>query len=62
MNLSTRRMTDNEFQKWIQKKTNYFWTVRAKDKFGDYGIIGILSVSIKNKQASIIDFILSILS
>ncbi len=59
MNLSTRRMTENEFKKWIQKKTNYLWTVRAKDKFGDYGIIGILSMSIKEKNAFLIDFVLS---
>ena len=59
MNLSTRRMTENEFQKWIQKKTNYLWTVRAKDKFGDYGIIGILSISIKEKEAYLVDFVLS---
>ena len=45
-------MNDNEFvEKWIQKKTNFdAWTVRAKDKFGDYGIIGILSISIKKKM------------
>ncbi len=59
MNLSTRRMTDSEFQKWIQKKNNYLWTVRAKDKFGDYGIIGILSISIKEKEAYLVDFVLS---
>jgi len=59
MNLSTRRMTENEFQKWIQKKINYLWTVRAKDKFGDYGIIGILSMSIKEKEAYLVDFVLS---
>ncbi len=59
MNLSTRRMTENEFQKWIGKKTNYLWTVRAKDKFGDYGIIGILSISISEKDAYLVDFVLS---
>ena len=59
MNLSTRRMTENEFQKWIGRKTNYLWTVRAKDKFGDYGIIGILSISISEKDAYLVDFVLS---
>jgi FkbH-like protein len=33
--------------------------VRAKDKFGDYGIIGILSMSIKEKEAHLVDFVLS---
>ena len=35
------------------------WTIRAKDKFGDYGIIGILSLSIKKNSAYLVDFILS---
>ena len=59
MNLSTRRLSEKEFQNWIDKKSNYLWTIRAKDKFGNYGIIGILSISIKNKAAYLIDFVLS---
>ena len=42
-----------------KKKTNYLWTVRARDKFGDYGIIGILSISIKGKEAHLVDFVMS---
>jgi FkbH-like protein len=59
MNLSTRRLNDKEFTNWINKNSNYLWTIRAKDKFGDYGIIGILSLSMKNKIVHIVDFILS---
>ena len=59
MNLSTRRLTEKEFNNWFLKKNNYMWTIRAKDKFGDYGIIGILSISIKNKVVNIVDFIFS---
>ena len=59
MNLSTRRLNEQEFKNWIDKDSNHLWTVRAKDKFGDYGIIGIISISIKNRSASLIDFILS---
>ena len=59
MNLSTRRLNEQEFANWINKKSNYLWTVRAKDKFGDYGIIGILSLSMENKIVHIVDFILS---
>ena len=39
--------------------SNNLWTIRAADKFGDYGIIGILSISIKNNVAILVDFILS---
>ena len=59
MNLSTRRLNEQEFVNWINKNSNYLWTVRAKDKFGDYGIIGILSLSMKDKVVHIVDFILS---
>jgi len=59
MNLSTRRLNEKEFTNWINKNSNYLWTVRAKDKFGDYGIIGILSLSMKNKIVHVVDFILS---
>ena len=52
MNLSTRRLNEREFSNWINKSSNYLWTVRAKDKFGDYGIIGILSLSMKNNFSS----------
>ena len=59
MNLSTRRLTEKELKKWTKTSLNHMWTIRAKDKFGDYGIIGILGLSIKKKSAYLIDFILS---
>ena len=59
MNLSTRRLSEQEFNNWVQIHSNNLWTIRATDKFGDYGIIGILSISIKDKVATIVDFILS---
>ena len=59
MNFSTRRLTEKELKDWIEKKTNYLWTVRAKDKFGEYGIIGVLSISIKDKTVFLVDFLLS---
>jgi Predicted enzyme involved in methoxymalonyl-ACP biosynthesis len=59
MNLSTRRLSEKELNSWKNKPFNKLWTIRAKDKFGDYGIIGILSISTKNRSAKIEDFILS---
>tara|TARA_B100001057_G_C22866705_1_gene956830 strand:- start:830 stop:2512 length:1683 start_codon:yes stop_codon:yes gene_type:complete len=59
MNLTTRRLSEKELKTWIDKPSNKLWSVKAKDKFGDYGIIGILSVSINNKLTKIEDFILS---
>ena len=43
----------------INKISNKLWTIRAKDKFGDYGIIGILSITINKRSAKLEDFILS---
>ena len=59
MNLSTRRLSDKEFTSWNRIKTNNLWTIKAADKFGEYGIIGILSISTKNKTATIVDFVMS---
>ena len=59
MNLSTRRLSEQKFNNWIQIHSNNLWTIRAADKFGDYGIIGILSISIKDNEATLVDFILS---
>jgi len=59
MNLSTRRLNEHEFNNWVQIHSNILWTARAADKFGDYGIIGILSISIKDNVATLVDFILS---
>jgi len=59
MNLSTRRLSEQEFNNWVQMDSNNLWTVRATDKFGDYGIIGITSISIKDNVAILVDFILS---
>ena len=59
MNLSTRRLSEQEFNHWVKTDSNNLWTIRAADKFGDYGIIGILSISTKNNIATLVDFILS---
>ena len=59
MNLATRRLSEKEFNNWIKTSSSNLWTIRAKDKFGDYGIIGILSLSIKKNSAYLVDFILS---
>ena len=59
MNLSTRRLSEKELNSWKNKPSNKLWSIRAKDKFGEYGIIGIISISIKNRLAKLEDFILS---
>ena len=59
MNLTTRRLSEKQLKTWINKPSNKLWSIRAKDKFGDYGIIGILSISINKQVTRIEDFVLS---
>src|SRR5437899_1123676 len=59
MNLSTRRMSEAEFQVWVLEKTRRAWTFRVSDRFGDSGLTGILTIEIDGLRATIIDFVLS---
>ncbi|MDC0198354.1 FkbH-like protein, partial [Candidatus Thioglobus sp.] len=59
MNLSTRRLTKEELMKWSKKKNNFIWSFRVTDRFGDAGLVGIASISLKNSYVQVVDFILS---
>lgn len=59
MNLSTRRMTENELLDWLEDDRRCFWTFNVSDKFGDYGLTGIASMEQNGQVGKIIDFILS---
>ena len=59
MNLSTRRLTDQELQVWQQQNCRKLWAIRIKDRFGDSGVTGILSLEIESDFARIVDFVLS---
>lgn len=59
MNLSTRRLTETELWAWTQQPGRVLWAFRISDRFGDAGLTGIASLAIENRQAEIIDFVLS---
>jgi FkbH-like protein len=62
MNLSTRRMTKQELWNWSQQPGNTVLTFRVLDKFGNYGLVGVGSLSLSNgssKDAQLVDFLLS---
>jgi FkbH-like protein len=59
MNLSTRRLRQNEIWKWAQHESNRLWTFRVSDRFGDSGLTGIASMRVEKKCGRIEDFILS---
>jgi len=59
MNLTTRRLSEQELQTWVQADNRKLWAFRVKDKFGDSGLTGILSLEIDSRAARIVDFVLS---
>lgn len=59
MNLSTRRLSESELQGWLAGKGRALWAFRVRDKFGDSGLTGILSVEIDGGTARLVDFVLS---
>jgi FkbH-like protein len=59
MNLATRRLTESELAEWAGRAGHKLWTFRVSDKFGDYGLTGIVSLEIDGSVGRIADFILS---
>lgn len=59
MNLSTRRMTEGELRGWSDSEGRDFWTVRVEDRFGDYGLTGLVSLESEGDEGRIVDFVLS---
>lgn len=59
MNLTTRRMTEGELRAWSEAAGRSFWTVRVEDRFGDYGLTGLVSLEEEDDAGRIVDFVLS---
>jgi FkbH-like protein len=59
MNLSTRRLDQVQLNTLKNNKNNLSLSCKVEDKFGEMGIVGFFNVEIKNKKASVKDFILS---
>lgn len=59
MNLSTRRLTEAELKRWAEGEGRRVWTFRVSDRFGDSGLVGLLSVEHEGGSLRLVDFILS---
>ena len=59
MNLSTRRISESELNKLIKDKSHYLLSCKVTDKFGDMGLVGVVSFKLASKRIEVIDFILS---
>ena len=59
MNLATRRLTEAEFRDWLDRKDRKSWCFRVRDRLGDSGITGLLSVEQIGDATEVRDFLLS---
>ena len=59
MNLSTRRMTEQELLAWADDHDHELWTIHVSDRFGDAGLTGIVSLAVTDERAEIVDYVLS---
>lgn len=59
MNLRTRRMRADEAISWAEMDGNNFHVFRVTDRFGDYGLTGLASISRRDDAMEIEDFVLS---
>lgn len=59
MNLITRRPGESELLDWIKPDGRALWSIRVKDRFGDSGLTGIVSVDCSGNEATLVDFVLS---
>jgi FkbH-like protein len=59
MNLTTRRLAEPELQAWAETEGHHVLAFRVADRFGDYGLTGLASVSLSGSTATVDDFVLS---
>jgi FkbH-like protein len=59
MNLATRRLSEAELINWVASPVRQLWTFQVRDKFGDSGLTGIITLECDDHRAQIVDFILS---
>jgi FkbH-like protein len=59
MNLCTRRMSEHEFDRWAGLDGHFTLVFSVSDRFGEYGLTGIGSLSVQGDLAEIEDFLLS---
>ena len=59
MNLSTRRISENGLDQITKDKNSYLFSCKVKDKFGDMGLVGVVSFKVLSNCIVVKDFILS---
>jgi FkbH-like protein len=59
LNLSTRRLSAKDLLDWSKSDNRSIVVCSVKDKFGDLGLTGIVSIEMQGSEAHLMDFILS---
>ncbi|HEY9695691.1 MAG TPA: HAD-IIIC family phosphatase [Trichocoleus sp.] len=59
MNLTTRKLTALELQEWLSDERNHLFCFEVEDKFGAYGLVGLVGCSTESNHTRITDFVLS---
>jgi FkbH-like protein len=58
-NLSLRRLDEKNLWDWAQQPCNSAYTFHVSDRFGDFGLVGLTSLSLDGSDARIVDFVMS---
>lgn len=58
-NMTTLRMSEEEVRSYISSNSKIIYSIEINDKFGDYGLSGVLLVSLSGDLAMIDNFLLS---
>jgi FkbH-like protein len=59
MNLATRRLTETQFRDWAEAEEHRTFVFRVADRFDDYGLTGLASLSHDGTTGQVIDFVMS---
>jgi FkbH-like protein len=58
-NTTPTRRTESELAKWLSTDTNHCSVVRVRDRFGDYGMVGLMTFSSLPEALQVDSFLLS---
>jgi FkbH-like protein len=58
-NLTTYRYSEDELKRFIERDNAVGLYIRVKDRFGDYGIVGLAMLEVENREANIDTLLLS---
>ena len=58
-NISTIRRGEGDIKKLLEDKNNICWTINVEDKFGDYGLVGVIITKKDGKKLIVDTFLMS---